>query len=124
MDDLDDPMSADTNAFFPGLAPCHSKTETPSAAGLQPAPDPVNSRAKWNDDAAPWRAGEFYKLLPSEAIQRFESMAAPYRCNGSRILLSQGESPVTVLFLLEGKVKVTLNSIHGRRLILGIAGPG
>jgi CRP/FNR family transcriptional regulator len=29
-----------------------------------------------------------------------------------------------VLFLLEGKVKVTLNSIDGRRLILAMAGPG
>jgi CRP/FNR family transcriptional regulator len=29
-----------------------------------------------------------------------------------------------VLFLLEGKVKVTLNSVDGRRLILGMAGPG
>ena len=81
-------------------------------------------RPRWNDAEAAWRAGDFYKPLPPGAISEFKSLAAPSRCEGGTVLLSEGEQPSAVLFLLEGKVKLSMNSNQGRRLILGIAEPG
>jgi CRP/FNR family transcriptional regulator, cyclic AMP receptor protein len=117
-------MSNETPVCLPVKAPSQLGAGARSAGDLQSAPNVVEFRARWNDHAAAWRAGAFYKHLPSEAIREFESLAAPYLCKESKVLLSEGESPAMVLFLLEGNVKVTLNSIDGRRLILEIVGPG
>jgi CRP/FNR family transcriptional regulator len=124
---MDDPYKSNhdgTDACLPALAHNQAGPENPSAGGSHYSSNQAKARASWNFDAAPWRAGEFYKLLPPQAVQLFESLALPYSCNGSDVLLAHGASPNTVLFLVEGKVKVTLNSIDGRRLILGIAAPG
>lgn len=84
----------------------------------------LNSRIAWNDIAAHWRAGEFFKFLSTEALSEFESLAAPFRCQGTAVLFTEEQVPSRILFLLEGSVKLTLNSIAGGRLIIEIAGPG
>jgi CRP/FNR family transcriptional regulator, cyclic AMP receptor protein len=38
--------------------------------------------------------------------------------------MSEGEQPGRVLFLLDGRVRLSINSVGGRRLVLGIAEPG
>jgi CRP/FNR family cyclic AMP-dependent transcriptional regulator len=84
----------------------------------------LKSRTAWNDADAEWRAGEFYKDLSLEAMSEFESLAEPFSCEEGRVIFSEEEEPRSVLFLLEGRVKLTLNSSDGKRLTLGFSGPG
>lgn len=84
----------------------------------------LQSGIPWNDTGANWRAGEFFKSLSSEAISEFESLAVPFNCEGSTVLFTEELKPSRILFLLEGSVKLSLNSIKGGRLIIGMAGPG
>lgn len=71
-----------------------------------------------------WRSGEFCKCLPPHALSAFESLASPFRCEENALLLSEGEESDKILFLLDGRVKLSINSTGGRRLVLGIAEPG
>jgi CRP/FNR family transcriptional regulator len=54
----------------------------------------------------------------------FESLAAMFQCNKNAVLLSEETLPCKVLFLLDGQVKISVNSTGGRRLVLAIAEPG
>ena len=83
-----------------------------------------NSATEWNDARAVWRTGEFCKCLPPKAMLEFESLAVPYWCEEATVLLKEGERPGRALFLLDGRVKLSMNSIEGRRLISGVAAPG
>jgi len=83
-----------------------------------------NSATEWTDTRAVWRTGEFWKCLQSKAILELESLAIPSWCKESTVLLKEGEKPGRVFFLLDGSVKLSMNSIEGRRLILGVAAPG
>jgi CRP/FNR family transcriptional regulator, cyclic AMP receptor protein len=83
-----------------------------------------SSGTKRKDAGAVRRAGEFCHGLSPRAICEFESLASVFHCDGGAVLLTEGEQPNRVLILLEGKVKLSMNSIEGRRLILGIAAPG
>ena len=66
------------------------------------------------------RAGEFFKSLPPEALSDFKSLEYLAHHSGNTILFLEGETSTRVLVLLEGKVKLSINSIDGRRLILRI----
>jgi len=83
-----------------------------------------DSRTEWNDASAPWRRGEFYKSLSSEAMSQVESAGTPFCCPENAVLFAEEQQPCFVLFLLEGRVKLSMNSIGGRRLILGLSRPG
>jgi hypothetical protein len=85
---------------------------------------PPRRRPTWNDAGAGWRCGEFYKSLSPQAMSEFESHAAPYCCEGNTELFAEGKESLSILFLLEGTVTVTMNLIDGRRLTLRIAMPG
>ena len=91
---------------------------------FQQTPMYSNSRAEWNDLSAPWRRGEFYNCLSAEAMSEFESLGTLFCCSENAILFAEEQQPCFVLFLLEGRVKLSMNSIGGRRLILGISRPG
>jgi CRP-like cAMP-binding protein len=54
----------------------------------------------------------------------FFSISERYSYPGAALILREGQKPASVLLLLEGKVKLSLNSIDGRRLIIGFASPG
>ncbi len=84
----------------------------------------LKSRTTWNDADANWREGEFFKSLSLAAISEFESHAAPRCCEGNTVLFSENEAPSSILFLLEGSVKLSLNSPTGGRLIIRFARPG
>jgi CRP/FNR family transcriptional regulator len=56
-------------------------------------------------------------------MSEFESFGTSY-CEGTTVLFTEEEEPCSILFLLEGRVKLTMNSSGGRRLTLGIAVPG
>jgi len=107
-----------------GVECFRGKAENGRAIELHGPPAWQHSGAKWNDAGAPWRAGEFYKSLSPQAMSQFESLAAPFCCEGDTVLFTEEEQPCSILFLLEGRVKLSLNSVVGKRLILGSAGPG
>jgi len=79
---------------------------------------------KLNETSAPWRTGKFFQRLSPQAMSEFESLAAPFSCEGAVALFTEDQQPRSILFLLEGRVKLSVNSSDGRRLILGIAGSG
>jgi CRP/FNR family transcriptional regulator, cyclic AMP receptor protein len=80
--------------------------------------------AQRNEIRAESRAGEFFKSLPPEALSDFKSLEYLAHHSGNTILFLEGETSTRVLVLLEGKVKLSINSIDGRRLILRIAHTG
>jgi CRP/FNR family transcriptional regulator len=57
-------------------------------------------------------------------MSEIESLAVPHCCPGTTVLFAEEQEPLNILFLLEGKVKLTMNSSGGKRLTLRIAGPG
>jgi CRP/FNR family transcriptional regulator len=59
-----------------------------------------------------------------EALNDFQSRAIYFNCAAATILIKERQPPSNVLFLLSGKVCVSMSSAAGRRLILDIAGPG
>jgi len=84
----------------------------------------LKSRAAWDDADANWREGEFFKSLSLAAISEFESHAAPHCCQRNTVLFTENEEPSSFLFLLEGRVKLSLNSKTGGRFIIRFARPG
>jgi len=100
---------------------------TPHGNGQIAFPSPVTAlpRIQWDDPRwLPCRAGEFFRGLPDQAMIEFVSLAPLFCCPGSTVLFAEEQQPRSILFLLEGKVKISMNSVEGRRLILGIVGPG
>jgi|HubBroStandDraft_1064217.scaffolds.fasta_scaffold43777_2 CRP-like cAMP-binding protein len=80
---------------------------------------------EWDDPRwLPCRAGEFFRGLPDQTMVELVPLAPLFRCPGNTVLFAEEQPPRSVLFLLEGKVKLSMNSVEGRRLILGIVGPG
>jgi CRP/FNR family cyclic AMP-dependent transcriptional regulator len=77
-----------------------------------------------NENGNAPRAGEFFKSLSPESLADFQSLE--FLCNYAiaSTLFTENEMPTSILVLLEGEVKVSINSSDGRRLILRIAKPG
>jgi len=87
-------------------------------------PSRIDSKAQ-RDGSGPHRGrGEFFRNLSTEAISEFGSITETHCYPGTTVLIKEEEEPSRVLFLLEGKVKLSMNSIDGKRLILAIAWPG
>jgi CRP/FNR family transcriptional regulator len=59
-----------------------------------------------------------------EVQTELDSLKRVFDCVGQTVLFIEDELPTSVLYLLEGQVKLSMNSSSGRRLILGIANPG
>lgn len=85
---------------------------------------PLRPKHTWKDASAEWRSGEFFRSLPPKAISEFESLVTQFCCQGTTVVFTEEQKPNGVLFLLEGQVKLTMNSSGGKRLMLGVAGPG
>ena len=87
---------------------------------------PASAASQVRVDAARTHSSpvEFLMNLSSAATREFESLAVRLRYPGMTALISEGQKPSSVLLLLEGRVKISVNSSDGRRLILGIAQPG
>lgn len=63
------------------------------------------------------------RLSPADLIE-LESLRTTSGCPPHTTLFVEQQSPDTVFFLLAGRVKLSMNSSAGRRVILGIALPG
>jgi CRP/FNR family transcriptional regulator len=62
--------------------------------------------------------------MPDDALFDLVSISERFFCPGTVLILEEGQDPASVLLLLEGRAKISLNSIDGRRLIIGFASPG
>jgi CRP/FNR family transcriptional regulator, cyclic AMP receptor protein len=123
MENLDERTQKDAQTCCTGLDLTNANTVSGSAGNLTRTQF-LRSGPEWNDVSAEWRAGEFYKDLSPKAMSELESVAVPYCCEGTTVLFAEEQEPCSILFLLEGRVKLTMNSIDGKRLTLGIAMPG
>lgn len=91
---------------------------------LREVPSLAVSTTSWVDPQSPYRAGEFLKRLSGTAMIEFESLADRFSCANATVLIKEELAPTSILFLIEGRVKLSINSIKGRRLTVGIAVPG
>jgi CRP/FNR family transcriptional regulator len=69
-------------------------------------------------------AGEFFNKLSSGAMKDLVSMAFPSSYPSGIILFSEKDPSPGIYIILEGEVKLSMNSSDGRRLILRIARKG
>jgi CRP/FNR family transcriptional regulator len=69
-------------------------------------------------------AGEFFNKLSPEAMKDLSSMAFASSYPSGMILFSEKDPVPGVYIVLEGEVKLSMNSSDGRRLILRIAKKG
>lgn len=124
MENLDERAQKDAQTCCSSADLYNANSVSGSEGDSARTPMGVHSGPKWKDARAEWRAGNFFKCLSLKTITEFESLVAPSRCERAAVLFSEGQEPLNILFLLEGKVKLTINSSEGKRLTLGIAGPG
>jgi CRP/FNR family transcriptional regulator len=69
-------------------------------------------------------AGEFFNKLSPEMMQELAALQHPSSYPANFVLLSEQDAPQGVFLILEGEVKLSINSSDGRRLILRIAKKG
>ena len=124
MENLDEQTLKEDHIGCSSVDLFHEEAVPGSARSITPIPVLPSHETRWNDAAAQWRTGEFYRSLSPKAMSEFESLAVPFSCEETTVLFTEEEEPRSVLFLLEGRVKLTMNSNEGKRLMLGIAEPG
>ena len=82
------------------------------------------TRLKSDDSGRPCASGEFLRGLSITARNEFDLLATNFRCPKSRVLIDEQQKPLSVLFIIEGQVNISMNSFGGRRFLLGIACAG
>lgn len=68
--------------------------------------------------------GRFLPSLSHEALEDFDSLASVSRSSSGTALFLEGQLPSHALVLLDGRVKLSIDSREGRRLLLRIAERG
>lgn len=71
-----------------------------------------------------YRKGEFFKSLPAEALADLEHLLAPSTYPTGMALFSETEPASGIYVVLDGEVKLSINSPDGRRLSFRIAKAG
>ena len=74
--------------------------------------------------AKPYRASAFFSGLSPAALADFESMLVPVSQPAGKVLFSETQTSAGVYVVVEGEVRLSINSTEGRRLSLRIAGAG
>ncbi len=69
-------------------------------------------------------AGEFFNKLTPAALQDLQSMQFPSSYAANVVIFSEKDPAKGIYIVLEGEIKVSLNSSEGRRLSLSIARRG
>lgn len=75
-------------------------------------------------NAQPQAAGEFFSRLPQEAQMDLQSHAHQSSFPSGIVLFTEKDPSVAVYVVLEGEIKLSMNSPEGKRLILHIAKKG
>ena len=70
------------------------------------------------------RADRIFCDLPADALQSFDAIKAIEKPNRGDVLFHEGRVPRGVFVLCEGRVKLSVCSENGKRLMLRVAGPG
>ena len=78
----------------------------------------------WGHISVAARTGGFTECLSPEERLEFESLRTFSDYPPGTTLFAEQQAPDNVLFLLQGQVKLSLNSSAGRRVILGVACAG
>jgi CRP/FNR family transcriptional regulator len=71
-----------------------------------------------------YRKGEFFKSLPTEALADFERLLAPSTYPVGMVLFCETQPASGIYVVLDGEVKLSINSPDGRRLSFRIAKAG
>lgn len=71
-----------------------------------------------------YRKGDFFKSLPADALADFERLLAPSAFPAGIVIFSETQPCDGIYVVLEGEVKLSINSADGRRLSLRIAKAG
>jgi len=70
------------------------------------------------------RKGQFFKELPADALADFERLLAPSAYTPGKVIFSETQPCSGVYVVLDGDVKLSINSADGRRLSFRIARAG
>lgn len=76
------------------------------------------------ENLSAYRKGEFFKSLPAEAKADFERLLAPSVYPAGKIVFAETQPCAGIYVVLEGEVKLSINSAGGRRLSFRIAKAG
>ncbi len=79
---------------------------------------------KWGSLGSFGKGIGFFRNLSTKSIHDFESLARHFCCPGTTVLFREEEVPSSIILLTGGRVKLSMNSGDGRRLIVRIAEPG
>jgi len=71
-----------------------------------------------------YRRSEFFSALSAAARADLETLLVPVSHPGSKVLFTETQPSNGVLVVIEGEVRLSINSTEGRRLSLRIAGAG
>ena len=71
-----------------------------------------------------YRKGEFFKALSAAALADLEPLLAPSTYPAGRVLFSETQATSGIYVVLEGEIKLSINSSDGRRLAFHIAKAG
>ena len=82
------------------------------------------SEFKRGNSCWPSPTGEFFRGLSVNARTDFGLLSTNFQCPSSMVLISEQQKPLSILFLLEGQVDISMNSFDGRRFLLGVASAG
>lgn len=69
-------------------------------------------------------AGDFFNRLTPEALKDLSAMAVSTNYPAGKVIFSERDLNTSTFVVLEGEVKLSMNSTDGRRLILRIARKG
>ena len=71
-----------------------------------------------------YQKGEFFSSLSAPALADLESLLVPISHSANKVLFCETQPSDGVRIVIEGEVKLSINSTDGRRLSLRIAKPG
>jgi CRP/FNR family transcriptional regulator, cyclic AMP receptor protein len=79
-----------------------------------------------NNDAGSklYRKSDFFSSLSAPALADLETLLVPVSHPANKVLFSESQPSDGVRIVIEGEVKLSINSTDGRRLSLRIAKPG
>jgi CRP/FNR family transcriptional regulator len=84
-----------------------------------------NDHARMNDASlSSYRRGEFFKALSAAALADLEPLLAPSSYPSNFVIFNETQPTSGIYVVLEGEVKLSINSADGRRLAFHIAKAG
>jgi len=84
-----------------------------------------NDREKMNEcSLSSYRKGEFFKALSAAALADLEPLLAPSSYPANMVIFNETQPTAGIYVVLDGEVKLSINSSDGRRLAFHIAKAG